>query len=115
MSKSESSTKTTIEKGRSVVTMVNVFDVDPARQAELIGLLERATQEVMRHLPGFVSANLQRSLDGTKVANYAQWASREHFAAVLEHPRAQPHVQTAGGMAKAKAAAMLYEVAAVLR
>jgi quinol monooxygenase YgiN len=39
----------------------------------------------MRHLPGFVSANVHRSLDGTKVINYAQWESVEAFSASLRN------------------------------
>lgn len=31
----------------------------------------------------------RRSLDGTKVVNYAQWASREAFQAMLRHPQAE--------------------------
>jgi heme-degrading monooxygenase HmoA len=28
---------------------------------------------------GFISANIQRSLDGTAVVNYAQWKSKDAF------------------------------------
>ncbi|MBA3844477.1 MAG: antibiotic biosynthesis monooxygenase, partial [Actinobacteria bacterium] len=44
------------------------------------------TEETMRHLPGFVSANLHLSRDRRYVANYAQWRSQEHFDAMLKHP-----------------------------
>ena len=37
----------------------------------------------MQHLPGFISASIHRSLDGTKVINYAQWRSQADFAAYL--------------------------------
>jgi quinol monooxygenase YgiN len=103
--------KTTIEKGQPVVTLINVFEVEPSRQQELIELLEQATQEVMKHLPGFVSANIHRALDGTKVTNYAQWKSQEDFSAMLKDPRAQSHMQAAGRMAKAAPA--LYELVSV--
>jgi quinol monooxygenase YgiN len=102
---------TTIETGKPVVTLINVFTVDAARQAELIALLDRATVEVMRHLPGFVSANIHRSLDGTKVANYAQWRSKEDFQAMLKDPRAQEHMRAVTAMAQAEP--VLYEVASV--
>jgi Antibiotic biosynthesis monooxygenase len=61
-----------------VVTLINVFTVDPVDQQRLVEAWGRATDDVMRHLPGFVSANLHRSLDGTKVVNYAQWEARRH-------------------------------------
>ncbi|MGL5795782.1 MAG: antibiotic biosynthesis monooxygenase family protein, partial [Waterburya sp.] len=52
--------------------------VKPEQQQELIDTIKKflATVEVQ---PGFVSANLHKSLDGVKVANYAQWKSREAF------------------------------------
>jgi len=75
-----------------VVTLINVFTVDPADQQRLVELWQRATDEVMRHLPGFVSANVHRSLDGTKVVNYAQWDSHDAFTAMLRHPDAGPYL-----------------------
>ena len=75
-----------------VMTLINVFTVDPANQERLVELWQRATDEVMRHLPGFVSANVHRSLDGTKVVNYAQWESQEAFTAMLQSPEARPYL-----------------------
>jgi quinol monooxygenase YgiN len=54
------------------MTLVNVFTVSPDKQIELADLLVRATEETMRHLPGFISASIHRSVDGTKVIHYAQ-------------------------------------------
>ena len=76
----------TINADTRLVTLVNIFTVDPANQEHLIELWQRATDEVIRHLPGFISANIHRSLDGTKVVNYAQWNSREAFLAMLNDP-----------------------------
>jgi quinol monooxygenase YgiN len=101
----------TIEAGAPVVTLVNVFTVDPDRQDELVALLERATDQVMRHQPGFVSANIHRALDGTKVANYAQWESVEAMTAMLSDATARVHMGEA--LAMAEAAPALYEVASV--
>jgi hypothetical protein len=39
-------------------------------------------------LPGFVSANIHASLDGTKVVNYAQWESQEAFTSMFSDPAA---------------------------
>ena len=75
-----------------VVTLINVFTVDPENQQRLVELWQRATDEVMRHLPGFVSANVHRSLDGTRVVNYAQWQSQEAFTAMLQNPEARPYL-----------------------
>jgi quinol monooxygenase YgiN len=113
MSKDPSNAVTTIDEGQPVVTLINIFEVEPADQQQLIQLLERATQEVMKELPGFVSANIHRSLDGKRVANYAQWASPEHFTAMLKNPRVNEHMAAVTRIAKA--APSLYEVTSVHR
>jgi quinol monooxygenase YgiN len=102
---------TTIEKGQSLVTLINVFTVDPATQRELVDVLAAATEDVMRHRPGFVSANIHASLDGTKVVNYAQWESEDHFQAMLADPSARSHMGRASELASAEP--LLYEVASV--
>ncbi|WP_017588928.1 antibiotic biosynthesis monooxygenase family protein [Nocardiopsis ganjiahuensis] len=76
---------------RDLIALVNTFTVDPRDQERLVELLHEATEDVMRHFPGFVSANVHASLDGTKVCNYAQWASEEEFNKAIEHPDSQPH------------------------
>lgn len=68
------------------VTLINVFTVEPENQQRLVEAWQRGTEEVMRHIPGFISANIHRSLDGTKVVNYAQWESAEAFNASLRAP-----------------------------
>jgi quinol monooxygenase YgiN len=82
-----------IEAGAPLVTLVNVFRTDPAHQQRLVDLLIQATQDTMRHLPGYLSANIHRSLDGTHVVNYAQWRSQADFLRMLQDPRVQPHMQ----------------------
>lgn len=76
---------TTISKHDKLITLINVFTVEPARQQELLDLLARAT-EIVRFEPGFVSANLHRSIDGSKVTMYAQWRSIEDYQAMRENP-----------------------------
>lgn len=44
-----------IDAESTVVTLINVYEVERERQAELAGLLAEATEKVMRHQPGFVS------------------------------------------------------------
>jgi quinol monooxygenase YgiN len=79
---------TWISQGDDVVTPINVFTVAPENQQRLVDLLVEATEAVMSKMAGFVSANLHKSLDGTKVVNYAQWRSREAFEAMLENAEA---------------------------
>jgi quinol monooxygenase YgiN len=98
----------TISRDNDVCTLVNVFIVAPENQERLLQVLDVATRQVMQYLPGFVSANLHRSVDGMHVINYAQWASRESFEAMLRQPEAQSHMAEA--MRLASAEPHLYEV-----
>ncbi len=100
---------TVISKKKPLVTLINVFEVDPPNQEKLIDLLVKATEETMNKFPGFISANIHRSLDGSKVVNYAQWRSREDFAAMLKNPDAQKHMQEAYQLTK-RIDPHLYEV-----
>jgi len=82
------------------ITLINTFTVDPSRADELLELLAKATAERMRDLPGFISANLHMSLDRRRVANYAQWRSREDFDAMQRDAEAQVHMREATGIAE---------------
>ncbi|MGV9981513.1 antibiotic biosynthesis monooxygenase family protein, partial [Micromonospora wenchangensis] len=59
------------------VTFVNVIDVDPSRQQEVIDLLTEGTEKVVSRRPGFVSVTLLASLDRTRVVNVARWRSAD--------------------------------------
>lgn len=103
---------TTIARGAKCVTLINVFTVEPAKQQQLVDFLVGATETTMRHLPGFISANIHKSLDGTRVVNYAQWRSVEDFQAMLNTPEAVPHMRHASALA-VSLEPKLYEVAEV--
>jgi quinol monooxygenase YgiN len=98
----------TISTDRELVTLINVFEVDPEHQDELVRVLVEATEAVMSKLPGYISANIHRSLDGSRVANYAQWESREAFEAMLRRPEARQHMDVATRLATATP--VLYDV-----
>ena len=102
----------TIAKENDVVTLINVFTVAPEDQQRLVDVLVDATQAVMRKQPGFVSANIHRSLDGTRVTNYAQWRSREAFEAMLQNQEAAEHMGEAAKIAE-RFEPHLYEVSFV--
>jgi quinol monooxygenase YgiN len=82
----------TIEVGNGVVTHVNVFTVPADRQQELVDALIE-TVKAARAVPGWLSASVHRSDDGTKVINYVQFASHEAAQAVLKHLAATGHLQ----------------------
>jgi quinol monooxygenase YgiN len=83
-----------------LITLINVFTVEPPNQQRLIDLLARATDEFVSRTPGFVSSTLHRGLDGTKVAMYAQWNSVEHYEAMRRDPGPLPFLQEALAIAK---------------
>jgi quinol monooxygenase YgiN len=80
-------------------TLINVFTVQPERARELADLLTAATEEVMQHIDGFISANIHLSTDGTRVVNYAQWRSAEALQAMQQNPTAREHMVQCAGVA----------------
>src|SRR3984893_16083673 len=91
---------TTISPNRKLVTLINVFTVEPANQRQLLALLALVTVPSVRHARGFISASLHRGLDGTKVTMYAQWRSVEDYQAMRENPAPLPYFQQALAIAK---------------
>lgn len=97
-----------ISQNHDVVTLINVFTVSPENQQRLVDLLVEATESVICKQPGYVSANIHKSLDGTKVTNYAQWRSVEDFQRMLGNEEARNHMKDAEGLATVEP--QLYEV-----
>jgi len=94
---------TTIAENTRLVTLINVFTVDPSNQQALLELLAHATDTSVRDVPGFVSAALHRSVDGAKVTMYSQWESEahyRHYQAMLSDPVAAPYVKQALAIAR---------------
>ncbi|MEV4620793.1 antibiotic biosynthesis monooxygenase [Asanoa sp. NPDC049573] len=91
------------------MTLINTFTVDPARAEDLLETLSRATEQTMRHLPGFVSANLHVSDDRRHVANYAQWVSAADFKAIFDDPAVAAHMREAAEIAESFAP-IIYEL-----
>src|SRR5215475_1935113 len=71
-------------------TLINIFRVTPEKQQEMYDIILDAT-DVITKFPGYVSANVHRSFDGTRVVNYAQWRSKTDFDAMRAHPDVQEH------------------------
>ncbi len=77
---------TTLNPDAGHVTVINTYVVAPDRADALLDLLVRATNDTLRHLPGFVSANFHVNGDRTQLVNYAQWQNREAIAAARNDP-----------------------------
>jgi quinol monooxygenase YgiN len=100
-----------ITKGRTPLTLINVFTVTPDKQHELIALLTDVTEQNVRHHHGFVSASLHHGIDGRKVTMYAQWASVEDYEAMRQNPGPAPALEQALKMATFDPG--MYEVAEI--
>ena len=90
---------TTLDPGAGHVTIINTYAVAPERAEALLDLLVRATNETLRHVPGFVSANFHVNPDRTQVANYAQWRSREAITAAGADPAVAARIREAAQVA----------------
>ena len=81
------------------VTFINVIDVEPSRQHEVIEILAEGTEEVMSRRPGFVSVTLFASLDKTRVINVARWESVDDVTATQSDPEAAEYARRTAAIA----------------
>lgn len=104
---------TTIVSNSQRTIAVTVFTVAPENQQQLIDLLARAAQEVIRKQTGFVSIKIHKSLDGAHVLTYSQWQSLEAFNEAVQNASVIPYVQAVLKLATFEP--HFYEVAAVIQ
>src|SRR5580698_8858963 len=83
----------TISKDNKVATLINVFTVEPGNQQKEVDKLVQTTQKAMKHIHGFASACIHKSLDGVRVDNYAKWRSKEDWEAMMGSPEAHKHMK----------------------
>ena len=102
----------TIDAAKPRLTLINVYEVEAGKQPDLARLLSEITDGSIRQATGFVSVSVHSSLDGTKVVNYAQWASRDHFDAFMQQPETREQLKRFAALAKSVSPA-LYRVDAV--
>ena len=70
-------------------TFINTFRCRPENQPEVVQINVDIVEQVARRFPGFISASVHRSTDGTRVINYLQWESADHLAALQRSPQFQ--------------------------
>ena len=105
---------TTITMDANCVTMINVFTVKPEKQQQLLDLLTELTTNSMRHLPGFISASIHKSLDRTQVAVYGQWRTLTDLRNMVKVRESIPHLQAAFTLMNG-AESKVYEVVEVCK
>ena len=91
--------RTTLDPRDGYLSFINTFTVEPDNAERLIQALRDATEDIFRHQPGFVSANLHVSHDLRRVVNYAQWRSKEDYVAMSKQPEVQAHMKHVAALA----------------
>jgi hypothetical protein len=100
-----------IQAHSPLITQINVFTVPDGGQGPLIDYLAKAA-EAAREVDCWISASLNRSLDGTRVVNYAQSADEDAARRIIKHLMGRGLIQ--GDKAYGEAHPGLYEVAFTL-
>jgi heme-degrading monooxygenase HmoA len=98
-----------IKRDRNVVTQITVAEAEQGKQDELLALMTDRARYMARQ-PGFISISLHRGLDGKRVVNYVQWASREELVAAHHTPEFREKWPRVGDAAE-EIEPSLYEVA----
>lgn len=79
-------------------TFINTFRCAEPDQDEVVRINVDIVDQVASKFPGFISAAVHRSTDGTRVVNYLQWESREHLAAMQRSPEFQAIARRFAGL-----------------
>jgi heme-degrading monooxygenase HmoA len=74
----------TISQDASLQTVLTTFETSPGDCADLIDELGEAYATFISKQPGFIAAALHVNDAQTRVANYSQWETREHFKEMLK-------------------------------
>ena len=90
---------TTLDPKAGYLTFINTFTVEPENAERLLQALKNATEEIFRHQPGFISANLHMSRDRRRVLNYAEWRSKEDYIAMSKKPEILAHMKQTAALA----------------
>ena len=94
-------------------TVITTFHTSPGQCDDLFDVLSAAYEEFIRHQPGFVGAGLHVNDARTRLANYAQWESRDAFLAMLRSEEMRDRSRTLMQHCRSFEP-VLYDVAAVV-
>jgi heme-degrading monooxygenase HmoA len=85
-----------------VITLINVFTVEPTKLPSLLDVLRDGTETFFSGMPGFVSSSVLTARDSRQAINYSQWKSADDIAAFRRDPRFSPYIQRLLALAKAE-------------
>ncbi|MDR5701726.1 antibiotic biosynthesis monooxygenase family protein [Agromyces aerolatus] len=83
----------------SPVTFINIIDVDPSKQQEVIDILNEGTEQVISKRPGFISVTVLASADKSRVVNIARWKSANDAKATQKDPAAAAYAERTAAIA----------------
>jgi hypothetical protein len=92
---------TLIRIDKDIITLINVFTVDPSKQQQLVDALIETTKQVWRLQDGYVSASIHKSKNRKRVVNYVQYKGKEAFDRRLDNPEAIVRMNKILSMSKA--------------
>lgn len=75
-----------IRTNAEVITLINVFTVEPKDQDALLQLLVEGTETLFSQQPGYISSSFHKSQDGRRVVNYGQWKTAKDIEAFRTKP-----------------------------
>ena len=75
-----------IRASNEIVTLINVFAIEPDNQAKLMRLLEEGTETLFSKQPGYIATSFHKSKDGRRIVNYGQWRSAQDIEAYRGKP-----------------------------
>jgi heme-degrading monooxygenase HmoA len=79
---------TIISTNANLITVINKFSVKPENNKNLLQFLDDL-RIVVEKLPGFISANVHKSFEGTRIVSYAQWNTKEDYQEVYTNSQAK--------------------------
>lgn len=79
------------------ITLVNLFTVEPEKQHSAATKIAEIYRTIVSKQPGFISAKIHTSLDGTRVAAIAHWKSEADLKAMQQTPEFQNSLGTLQG------------------
>jgi quinol monooxygenase YgiN len=65
-----------ITKQAHILTLIITIEVEPRNCDALLDLIMGEMTDFVRRQPGFISANLHRNAESTRLVNYGQWESQ---------------------------------------
>ncbi len=89
----------TLDPKGDYLTFINTFKVEPDKADQLLEALRKATEDLFRHEPGFLSVSLHMSMDRSRIVNYAQWRSKQDYETMSRKPEVQAHMKGAAALA----------------